>query len=341
LLPAKETETTTSTTTATAHFFNGTTDGEGPHLNFATGASNISPLLEKSVVLHDFRDLSPAASLSTLGCEFVHAPTTLFDSVQFQGEPCGTRDTPAAVLEEYRAECAALVQARTGCSRAIAYHHRQRFQKQPTAEEEGKDADPSSLKQLIDDSARRPVALFHVDNDAITAEWNLRRTVGDEEAEREWLGTTESVSSNVGNATKKKPRRWGIINVWRPLGNPIKQWPLALVRFDSSAGDSLPCLDENETNKADPTPIVPIKTFGNWKSHFLSLGPPKESSHTFYYASEMQPDEALLFIDFDSEAERAGRVSGVGHGAVRDHNSAAGAPLRCSIEVRVLVLYDD
>lgn len=45
-----------------------------------------------------------------------------------------------------------------------------------------------------------------MDNDATTAEVNLRTHVGDEEAEK-WL-----------------TKRWGIVNVWRPVGEPVKQW---------------------------------------------------------------------------------------------------------------------
>jgi hypothetical protein len=145
---------------------------------------------------------------------------------------------------------------------------------------------------------------MHMDNDAQTAEVNLRRVLGDEEAER-WLS-----------------KHWGIINVWRPVGETVRQWPLALV-------------DSTVFSRDEAT--QPIFTKNNYKSHFTALT--YNPDYRFYYVSDLSPDEALLFVDYDSEPK--GNLVGMAHGAFEDHNSPLDAPLRRSIEVRCLVLYDD
>ncbi len=179
----------------------------------------------------------------------------------------------------------------------------------------------------------RTVDMMHVDNDATMAERNLRRIVGDEEADREWLST------GCGSSGKKKGRekkRWAIVNLWRPLGGTVKQRPLALVTLGTSNGYGVTTDDGKKHKTPEESATVPIFTPGDCDTYFLALRP-RESSYSFYYASDMRPDEALLFVDFDSS--KPGRVSGLGHGAVVD-NSPADAPLQRSIEVSVLVLWD-
>lgn len=149
-----------------------------------------------------------------------------------------------------------------------------------------------------------------MDNDAETAEVNLRRILGDEKASR-WLG-----------------KHWGIVNVWRPVGDVVRQWPLALV-------DSRTVIYGRDTS--------PIYTLNNYKTHFTALKP--QSHFKFYYVSNLAPDEALLFVDYDSaHAEDTGEersVVGMAHGAFEDHGAPEQYPRRRSIEVRSLVLYDN
>lgn len=142
-----------------------------------------------------------------------------------------------------------------------------------------------------------------MDNDAITAEVNLRTHLGDEEAER-WLG-----------------KRWGIINVWRPVGDPVKQWPLGL-------------LDSRAIERGKST--AQIFTKHNYKTHFNAVT--YQPGYRFYYVSNLAPDEALLFVDYDSKNQTN---SGMAHGAFEDLNSPNHAPPRRSIESRVLVLYEE
>ena len=296
--------TQTPTTTATAYFFNGTTDNTTPSITF-NQTTNLLPRLSQTIKVHDLRHRNPPASLSTTKCEFLPWPTTLLEQDLKSDNPA----TKHRALTAYYAECARLVQSQTKCSRAMPFHHRHREQVPTQAGNAPALHDAQSF-------ANKPVATFHVDNDPSTAERHLRRMVGDEEAEREWL---------------HGKKRWAIVNVWRPVGEMVQQLPLALAVRDDNlhAGGGGGNVSESDT--------VQIRTPGNYKTHFIGIRPLSEARYTFWYASRMEPDEALLFVDYDSEA---GGVSGVAHGAVEDHGSLAGAPLRRSIEVRVLILYD-
>jgi hypothetical protein len=154
--------------------------------------------------------------------------------------------------------------------------------------------------------SNKPLPNFHMDNDAETAEANLRRVLGEEEAQR-WIG-----------------KRWGIVNLWRPVGDVVRQWPLALV-------------DSRTVQYGRDT--VPIITKHNYKSHFTALRP--QEHFRYYYVSNLAPDEALLFVDYDSAQKGRENVVGMAHGAFEDHNAPERYPRRRSIEVRSLVLYED
>lgn len=145
-----------------------------------------------------------------------------------------------------------------------------------------------------------------MDNDAETAKVNLRRVLGDEEASN-WEG-----------------KHWGIVNVWRPVGDVVRQWPLALV-------------DSRNIKYGRDT--CPILTLNNYKTHFTALKP--QPHFDYYYVSDLAPDEALVFVDFDSKNQGKGTAVGMAHGAFEDHNALPKVPNRRSIEVRCLVLYDD
>lgn len=276
------------TTRATVRFFAGTTDSLRPVLDFQPGnhTTNLKPSDQSIVDVMDIRFFDPPTQLAQEGCEWVRSTTKLREADLMVGDA----KTVKSVIEDmYFKECAQLVKRCVNARKAVAYHYRHREQK----------SDPDDIQGF----SSKPVLQFHIDNDSTTAERNLRNTLGDAEAES-WLG-----------------RRWGIINIWRPLGDVVRQYPLALL--DSR---------EYDVEKA----AVEIRTTSNYKSHFLGLKELPE--YKFYYVSNMAPDEALLFVDYDSGSQS--RVSGLGHGAMFDHNSSSDVPLRRSIEVRVLVLYD-
>ncbi|KAK4210476.1 hypothetical protein QBC37DRAFT_292397 [Rhypophila decipiens] len=303
-LPSSPTMTPT-TTTATAFFFNGTTDGGSPSITFDK-TSNLLPRISKTITVHDFRHRSPPARLPTTKCELVPAPTNLREANLKSPDETLKQST----IDAYYTECEVLVQSRLpGCVRALAFHHRHREQAGPSSED---------ALHGVQSFANKPVATFHVDNDSSTAERHLRRKVGDSLADEEWLG---------------KGKRWGIVNVWRPVGDVAYRLPLALAVQDEDTFSS----PSSSSEKVEET-MVRIETPQNYKTHFIGVRPLSEQKYKFWYASNMTPDEALIFMDYDSAT---GEISGVAHGAVEDHNTPDDAPLRRSIEVRVLVLYED
>ena len=279
-------------TWGTVRFHAGTTDNKPPTLDFTPGhqhETNIKPSEEITVEITDIRHYDPRTTLDVEGCEWVYSPTTLREADLLEDDKDKVKHR---VESAYFEECAKLVQQHTKASRAVAYNWRHR--RLATNFVPGSAVGYSS----------KPLATFHMDNDMVTAEMNLRRTLGDTEAER-WL-----------------QKRWAIINVWRPVGDTVLQWPLAL-------------LDSHGIKAGENTESIFTKN--NYKSHFSALK--YSPDFKFYYVDKLTTDEALLFVDYDSK--KSSRLSGLAHGAFQDHRSPDNAPLRRSIEVRVLVLWED
>ena len=279
-------------TRGTVRFHAGTTDNKPATLDFTPGhqhETNIKPSEEVTVDITDIRNYDPPTTLDVEGCEWVYSPTTLKEADLLEDDKEKVKNR---VEGAYFEECAKLVQQQTRSSRAVAYNWRHR--RLATNFVPGSAVDYSS----------KPLANFHMDNDMVTAEMNLRRTLGDAEAER-WL-----------------QKRWAIINVWRPVGDTVSQWPLAL-------------LDSRDIKVGENTESIFTKN--NYKSHFSALK--YSPGFKFYYVNQLTVDEALLFVDYDST--KSSQLSGLAHGAFHDHRSPDNAPLRRSIEVRVLVLWED
>lgn len=165
---------------------------------------------------------------------------------------------------------------------------------------------PTGDADKIKSYTTTPVPDIHIDNDASTAHAHLNRVLPPSEVS-DWTS-----------------RHWAIINIWRPLAT-VHQMPLAL-------------LDPATTPIHATSLAEPVYTRSNYKTHIRGLK--WHPGYKFYYVSEMQPDEALLFVDYDSE--RRWRMGGVAHGAVQELGKAAGEslPMRRSVEVRCLVLFD-
>lgn len=126
-----------------------------------------------------------------------------------------------------------------------------------------------------------------------------------------------------------KRTRWAIVNLWRPLA-PISRDSLALCDARSVAdGDLVPFQTHFQKNK---TYKVSTKS-GKLRAYEVRANP---TTHKWYFASKMQPTEALLLKQFDSSATVARRSPHTGFSSSEDYG-----PPRQSIEVRCLVLFDD
>ena len=113
--------------------------------------------------------------------------------------------------------------------------------------------------------------------------------------------------------------RFGIVNVWRPVGGTGLDSRLALcdarsfTDADPIAGDLVYARVRVETSRVEYNP-----------------------AHRWYYFSEMQTDEAVLIRVHDSATDGRARLS---FHTSFDNPLTPGAPPRESIEVRALVFF--
>jgi len=149
---------------------------------------------------------------------------------------------------------------------------------------------------------REPATLVHNDYTATSGFTCLGENLGDE-------------------AQTLLKTRFQIINVWRPLVDPVENFPLALCDVRS--------IDKNDTVDAErraPNHTGEIK---------LATHNPK---HRWCYFSNMRPDEVLLFKTFDSINQGTSRCSI--HTAIELPDASADARPRESIESRAFVFYN-
>ncbi|EIW53936.1 uncharacterized protein TRAVEDRAFT_51674 [Trametes versicolor FP-101664 SS1] len=113
-----------------------------------------------------------------------------------------------------------------------------------------------------------------------------------------------------------------LINVWRPIANPVAHKPLGVSdwRF----------LDER-----DLVPVRLIMRHREGRTFSVRYSP----NHRWYYLSSQTPDEVTLIKCYDSEVDGRARLSP--HSAFLDPTSPKDAPHRQSIEVRALVFDAD
>lgn len=115
--------------------------------------------------------------------------------------------------------------------------------------------------------------------------------------------------------------RYCIVNIWRSIAGPIQDTPLALCDARSVSAADLVVSEIRYRNRSGEI--------------YLLAGSPR---HRWFYYSEMDRDEALLFKQYDSQISGVARF--VPHAAFDLPNIPAEAPLRESIEVRCLVVLE-
>ncbi|MFT5505234.1 MAG: hypothetical protein ACI845_000200 [Gammaproteobacteria bacterium] len=113
--------------------------------------------------------------------------------------------------------------------------------------------------------------------------------------------------------------RFQIINVWRPLVNPVENFPLAFC----------------DKRSIDPEDLIDTIRKGPTHEGEIILAVHNPAQRWFYYP-EMNPDEVLLFKTFDSISLGGEPCSF--HSAI-EIPGAEDAPPRESVEIRALVFY--
>ena len=193
----------------------------------------------------------------------------------------------AQIEAVYNAEVERLVAATTGASRAVVFDHTRRAESKETREEKG---------------IREPAQNVHNDHTERSAERRLRDELPEGEAE----------------ALLK--RRFAIVNVWRPVREPVQSAPLALC--DSSSVE-LKDLIPSERRSKERVGEIQLVTFN--------------PAHRWFYFPNMRRNEVLLIKVYDSA--RDGRARFAIHSGFDDPSSPPDAAPRESIETRTFAIF--
>ncbi|KAF5354279.1 hypothetical protein D9756_007048 [Leucocoprinus leucothites] len=195
------------------------------------------------------------------------------------------------VLEDYYPESEALIKDLTGASRVVFFDHTRRLRR------------PGELDDAPD--RRQPVAQAHVDQTTASSIARVHRH----------LPPTD--------APALLRRRFQIVNLWRPIGNPALDWPLALCDYRSVDA------------KQDTFPVALVYPDREGET----MGVKHNPNHQWKYLRGMTPDEVVMIKCFDS-IEDGSVARFTPHTGFQDPTTPAGAPFRESIELRALVFYD-
>jgi hypothetical protein len=190
-----------------------------------------------------------------------------------------------AVRTAYRAEVEALLREALGAARVVMFDHTIRGPARPGA------------------PLREPVKRVHNDYTWESAPQRVRDLLPEE-------------------AEALLRQRFAIVNLWRPIGAPALDSPLALC--DAASMDDDRDLVVNEL-------IYPDRVGQTFSVRF-------NPAHRWHYLRGMRPDQALLIKGYDSATDGRARLSA--HGAFDDPETPPGTPPRQSIEVRTLVFWN-
>ncbi len=193
---------------------------------------------------------------------------------------------PDVIEKVYEPEVIDFLQRTTGCYRVHIFDHTVRA------------SDPA-LREIK--NVREPATLVHNDYTSKSGFVCLDENLGDEAAEL-------------------AKGRFQIVNVWRPLSDPVENWPLALVDARSVAREHLV-----DTERRSPTHVGEIQ---------LAV---HDDAQRWFYFSAMRPDEVLLFKTFDS-IDGGTRPCTI-HTAIELPDAPPDAKPRESIETRAFVFY--
>ncbi|RPD65551.1 hypothetical protein L226DRAFT_479784 [Lentinus tigrinus ALCF2SS1-7] len=152
---------------------------------------------------------------------------------------------------------------------------------------------------------RQPVPQVHIDQTPESARARVRRHLPE------------------GDVPKLLAGRFQIINLWRPISHPAYDWPLALCDYRS--------VDRH--NDVVPTTLKYPDHDGETYSVKFNPG------NKWKYLRGMSPEELVLIKCYDSKDDGV-TANFTPHTAFEDSTTPKDAPLRESIELRLLVFYD-
>jgi len=190
------------------------------------------------------------------------------------------------VRSRYYAEMEALVKAESGAKRVVVFDHTLR-----TAD------DVMRMERKI----REVVPRVHNDY----TEWSAPQRVRD-------------ILPNEADELLRG--RFAIVQVWRPIRDPVESFPLAIADARSVAFDDFVISERRYPNRVGQTYAVTYN-----------------ASHKWFYFPRMRREEAIVFKVYDSLKD--GRARWTAHTAFDDPTSPANARPRESIEIRTLAFF--
>jgi hypothetical protein len=193
------------------------------------------------------------------------------------------------VARVYDAEVEALLKARTGAARILIFDHTLRRHM------------PAEEDRL--GGVRLPAIHVHVDYTEKSAPQRVRDLL-------------------PGEADRLLEQRFAFINMWRPIGDTVRDAPLALC-------------DARSVHPRDLVPADLIYKERTGEIYYVTFN----ARHRWLYVPEMEADEVILLKNYDSAKD--GRARFTPHAAFLDSTAPAWAPPRQSIEVRAIAFFDD
>jgi hypothetical protein len=136
----------------------------------------------------------------------------------------------------------------------------------------------------------------------------------------EWSGPQRVRDLLPDEAEELLKGRFAVVQVWRPIRNPVQREPLAIADARTIG-----------TKELFPSSRVYPDRVG--EVYHCAFNP----EHRWYYFPNMRRNEAVVFKTFDSS--RDGRARWTAHTAFDNPNSPEDAPPRESIEMRTLAFF--
>ena len=186
-------------------------------------------------------------------------------------------------------ETEALVKKMTGCSRVVVFDHTPRI-------------DDEALQTAR--ALRPPAKIVHNDFIPDSAVQRVRDLLPADEAE----------------ARLKK--RYGSINVWRPIKGPVETAPLVICGYADMTDNDLIISERH----------YPDGRVG--RIYHIAYSP----TQRWTYFPHMMPDEAVLLKCYDSLTDGTARWTA--HGSFQPPNKPANAAPRESVELRTMIFWD-
>ena len=194
------------------------------------------------------------------------------------------------VRKVYYPEAERLIKAATGADRVFVFDHTVRKRVPGAAD-------------VRDGGPRQPVARVHVDHTERSGPHRVRDLLPDE-------------------ADELLKGRVQIINLWRPIKEPLLDSPLAVC-------------DARTVKPGELVPSDLVYPHRIGETYSVKFSP----EHRWFYVPKMTAEEILLLKCFDSKTD--GRARFAPHSAFADPTTPLDAPPRESIELRTLVFHED